>query len=228
MFVHLDYLKEEVDLEAQSIEGTRFYRVPSGKLYPSITSVTSFYGREKFIEWRKKVGDEEANKITKVATDRGTKFHDIVEKYLLNQNVDDFNPLPTTKFLFLSAKPYLDRINNIHALEKSLYSDYLGLAGRVDCIAEYDGELAIIDFKTSKKIKPEEWIENYFVQEVAYACMYYEMTGIPVKKLITIMVADNGECFVYEKRNKDYYIKLLTKYIREFVAHHTKTYAEQH
>lgn len=228
MFVHLDYLKEEVDLEAQSIEGTRFYRVPSGKLYPSITSVTSFYGRKKFIEWRKKVGNEEADRITRIATDRGTKFHDIVEKYLLNQNVDDFKPLPNTKFLFLAAKPYLDRINNIHALEKSLYSDYLGLAGRVDCIAEYDGELAIIDFKTSNKIKPEEWIENYFVQEVAYACMYYEMTGIPVKKLITIMVANNGECFVYEKRNKDYYIKLLTKYLREFIAHHTETYAEQH
>jgi|TARA_B100002019_G_scaffold292079_1_gene314134 genome maintenance exonuclease 1 len=222
MFKHLDYLKEEVDLEAEMIEGTRFYRVPSGKMYPSITSVTSFYGRQKFVEWRKKVGNEEADRITRLATTRGTKFHDLVEKYMLNENVDDYKPLPTTKFLFLKAKPYLDRINNIHALEKSLYSDYLGLAGRVDCIAEYEGELAIIDFKTSKKIKPEKWIENYFVQEVAYACMYYEMTGIPVQKLITIMVAENGECFVYEKRNKDYYIKLLTKYIREFVSHHTE------
>ena len=222
MFKHLDYLKEEVDLEAEMIEGTRFYRVPSGKMYPSITSVTSFYGRQKFVEWRKKVGNEEADRITRLATTRGTKFHDLVEKYMLNENVDDYKPLPTTKFHFLKAKPYLDRINNIHALEKSLYSDYLGLAGRVDCIAEYEGELAIIDFKTSKKIKPEKWIENYFVQEVAYACMYYEMTGIPVQKLITIMVAENGECFVYEKRNKDYYIKLLTKYIREFVSHHTE------
>ena len=222
MFKHLDYLKEEVDLEAETIEGTRFYRVPSGKMYPSITSVTSFYERQKFVEWRKRVGNEEADRITRLATTRGTKFHDLVEKYMLNENVDDYKPLPTTKFLFLKAKPYLDRINNIHALEKSLYSDYLGLAGRVDCIAEYEGELAIIDFKTSKKIKPEKWIENYFVQEVAYACMYYEMTGIPVQKLITIMVAENGECFVYEKRNKDYYIKLLTKYIREFVSHHTE------
>ena len=221
-FKHLDYLKEEVDLQAETIEGTRFYKVPSGKLYPSITSVTSFYGRQKFIEWRKRVGDEEANKITKVATEKGTRFHDLVEKYMLNENVDDHKPLPTTKFLFLAAKPYLDRINNIHALEKSLYSDYLGLAGRVDCIAEYEGELAVIDFKTSKKIKPEEWIENYFVQEVAYACMYYEMTGIPVKKLITIRVADNGEWFVDEKRNKDHYINLLTKDIKEFVSHHTE------
>ena len=90
-------------------------------------------------------------------------------------------------------------------------------AGRVDCIAEYDGGLAVIDFKTSKKIKPEEWIEQYFVQEVAYACMYYELTGIPIQKLITIMVTPNGEVKVYDKRNKGDYIKLLVKYVKEFI-----------
>ena len=224
MFTHLDYLKEEVDLEAQNIEGTRFYRVPSGKLYPSITSVTSFYNRDVFINWRKKVGEEQANKITRAATSRGTAYHDVVEHYLNNKDIKDLNILPTTKFLFLQSKDKLDRIDNIHALEKSLYSDYLGLAGRVDCIAEYDGELAVIDFKTATKIKPEKWVQNYFVQETAYACMYYEMTGTPVKKLITIMVAENGECVVYEKRNKDYYIKLLTKYIGKFVNYKTGNY----
>ena len=223
MFIHLDYLKEEVDLEAQNIEGTRFYRVPSGKLYPSITSVTSFYNRDVFINWRKKVGEEKANKITRAATSRGTAYHDVVEHYLNNKDIKDLKILPTTKFLFLQSKDKLDRINNIHALEKSLYSDYLGLAGRVDCIAEYDGELAVIDFKTATKIKPEEWIQNYFVQETAYACMYYEMTGTPVKKLITIMVDENGECVVYEKRNKGYYIKLLTEYIRKFVNYKTES-----
>ena len=221
MFTHLDYLKEEVDLEAQTIDGTRFYKVPSGKMYPSITSVTSFYNREIFINWRKKVGNEQADKITKESTARGTAYHDVVEHYMKNGDIKDLKILPFIKFLFLQSKKNLDRINNIHALEKSLYSDYLGLAGRVDCIAEYDGELAVIDFKTSKKIKPEEWIENYFVQETAYACMYYEMTGIPVKKLITIMVAENGECKVYEKRNKGDYIKLLTRYIKKFVDYKT-------
>ena len=221
MFTHLDYLKEEVDLEAQTIDGTRFYKVPSGKMYPSITSVTSFYNREIFINWRKKVGNAEADRITKESTARGTAYHDVVEHYMKNGDIKDLKILPFIKFLFLQSKKNLDRINNIHALEKSLYSDYLGLAGRVDCIAEYDGELAVIDFKTSKKIKPEEWIENYFVQETAYACMYYEMTGIPVKKLITIMVAENGECKVYEKRNKGDYIKLLTRYIKKFVDYKT-------
>ena len=226
MFVHLDHLNK-VDLETETVEGTRYYRVPSGGLYPSITSVTSFYNRKIFEDWKNKVGEEESERITRIATTRGTAFHDVVEKYLRNEDViKDKSILPLTKFLFVSARPYLNRINNIHALESALYSDYLGIAGRVDCIAEYEGELAVIDFKTSKKIKPEKWIENYFVQETAYACMYYEMTGIPVKKLITIMVADNGECFVYEKRNKDHYIKLLTKYIGEFNSHHPRDYAK--
>ena len=227
MFTFVDYLKEDVDLQSRSIDGTRYYKVPSGKMYPSITSVTSFYNREIFINWRKKVGNEQADKITRESTFRGTKYHDVVEYYIKNGTIDGCTMLPSTKFLFLKSKENLDRINNIHALEKSLYSDYLGLAGRVDCIAEYDGELAVIDFKTSGKIKPEKWIENYFVQETAYACMYFEMTGIPVKKLITIMVAENGECVVYEKRNKGDYIKLLTRYIKKFVDYKTGEYGEE-
>ena len=226
MFTHLDNLTESIDLETVAIDGTRFYKVPSGKMYPSITSVTRFYNREVFIKWRKKFGEEKANKITRESTFRGTKYHDLVEHYMNNEDINDLNVLPSTKFLFLQSKKHLDRINNIHALEKSMYSDYLGLAGRVDCIAEFDGELAVIDFKTANKIKPEEWIENYFVQETAYACMYFEMTGIPVKKLITIMVTENGDCVVYEKRNKGKYIKLLTKYIRKFVDYKTGTHGK--
>lgn len=225
MFVHLDKLKD-FELDAKLIDGVRYYDV-DGKPYPSITSVTSFYNRQFFLEWRKKVGEEEANKITRVATRRGTDFHEVCEKYLLNNDLSKEDILPTTKSLFLSAKKFLDNINNIHALEKPLYSNYFGIAGRVDCIAEYNGELAIIDFKTSKKIKPEEWIEQYFVQETAYACMYYEMTGIPVSKIVTIMAAENGECVVYEKRNKSDYIKLLTKYIKEFVTHKLGEYGER-
>ena len=120
--------------------------------------------------------------------------------------------------MFHACKPILDRIDNIHAIERTLFSEYLGIAGRVDCIAEFDGELAVIDFKTSEYIKPEEWLENYFVQETFYACAYYEMTGIPVKKLITIMQCPNGENHVFDKRNKDEYIKLLVKYIKKFVT----------
>ena len=226
-FTHLNKLGD-FELEANTIDGVRYYTLPSGKKAPSITSITSFYNRQIFINWRKKVGEEQANKITKVATDRGTKFHDLVEKYLLNEDINSIKDvLPTTKARLIAAREALNRIDNIHALEKPLYSEYFGIAGRVDCIAEYDGELAIIDFKTSKKIKPEKWLENYFVQETAYACMYFEMTGIAVDKIVTLMVADNGDVHVYEKRNKGDYIKLLTKYIKEFVTHKLGEYGER-
>ena len=227
MFTHLNKLGD-FELEANTIDGVRYYTLPSGKKAPSITSITSFYNRQTFINWRKKVGEEEANKITKVATDRGTKFHDLVEKYLSNEDVSSLKDvLPSTKARWIAARESLNKIDNIHALEKPLYSEYFGIAGRVDCIAEYEGELAVIDFKTSKKIKPEKWLQNYFVQETAYACMYYEMTGISVKKIVTLMVADNGDVKVYEKTNKSDYIKLLTKYIKEFVTHKLGEYGER-
>ena len=227
MFTHLNKLGD-FELEANTIDGVRYYTLPSGKKAPSITSITSFYNRQIFKNWREKIGEEQANKITKVATDRGTKFHDLVEKYLLNEDINSLkNVLPTTKARWIAARDALNNIDNIHALEKPLYSEYFGIAGRVDCIAEYEGELAVIDFKTSKKIKPEKWLENYFVQETAYACMYFEMTGISVKKIVTLMVADNGDVKVYEKRNKGEYIKLLTKYIKEFVTHKLGEYGER-
>jgi len=130
--------------------------------------------------------------------------------------------------MFDSAKTELDNINNIHAIESSLYSDYLGIAGRVDCIAEFDGELAVIDFKTSKKIKPEEWIQQYFVQEVAYACMYHELTGKVVKQLVTIMVTPEGEVKVFIKTNLGVYIALLTRYIKKFIEEKLQAYGNSH
>lgn len=205
-------------LERETIDGVRYYKVPDGeeliKLF-SITSVTSHKNRNFFVNWRKKVGEEEADKITRQATSRGTDMHTLTEHHLKNEELPEVQPL--SQFLFKIAKPDLNRINNIYTLEGSLYSKVLGVAGTVDCIAEFDGELAIIDFKTSKKPKPREWIEHYFVQCAAYACMFYELTGIPVKKLVIIMACENGECIVYEEYDKSKYIKLLTEYIREFV-----------
>ena len=211
----------EIELKKKETTGCRLYELPSGQWVPSITSVTSFYNREKFIEWRKKIGDEKANRITKRATTRGTDFHEIAQDYLEQKELIWEEHLPATQFMFHHAKPFIDKIDNIHAIERSMYSEFFGIAGRVDCIGEYDGELAVIDFKTSERIKPEAWLENYFVQETAYACMYYELTGIPVKKLITIMTTPSGEVKVFDKRNKDEYIKLLVKYIKKFVTNFT-------
>jgi len=224
-FIHCNFLGD-LELEKKEQNGIRLYNLPNGEWVPSITSVTSFYNRQIFVKWRERVGLEEANRITKRATARGTDFHQVCQDYLENKelNWDDYQPL--TKFMFYHLKPELDKINNIHAIERTLYSEYYGLAGRVDCIAEYDGELAVIDFKTSDKIKPEEWIENYFVQEMFYAAAYYELTEIPIKKLITLMVTPGGEVKVFDKRNKGDYIKLLVRYIKEFVHHNTRSDGE--
>jgi len=216
-FNHIDL--DLQPLEREHIDGVRYYKIPNEEeliKMVSITSVTSHFNKEIFVNWRKKVGNEEADRITKAATGRGTDMHTLTEHYLKN---DEKLPKvrPISDFLFKIAKGKLNKIDNIYALEGPLYSKQLGIAGTVDCIAEYDGELAIIDFKTSKKPKPRNWVEHYFVQCMAYGCMLYEMKGIPVKKLVIIMACENGECVIYEERDKAKYIKLLQQYITKFV-----------
>jgi len=220
-FKHVDI--DIPTLDRQTIDGVRYYDAPDGQKLVSVTSVISHIKREFFRKWRERVGEEEANKITKKATSRGTDMHTLAENYLLNQELPEVQPL--SQFLFSQAKPKLDEIDNIHAIEQSLYSLQLGIAGTVDCIAEHNGELAIIDFKTSKKPKPREWIDDYFVQCAAYACMLFELTGIIVKKFVIIMSCEDGECVVYEERDKGKYIQLLDKYIREFVEFKLREYA---
>ena len=222
-FNHVDLILPK--LERETIDGVRYYKVSTEEellRLVSITSVTSHFNKEIFVKWRKKVGNEEADRITKAATSRGTDMHTLVEHHLKNEKLPEVQPL--SDFLFKIAKTELNNINNIHALEGSLYSKQLGIAGTVDCIAEYNGELAIIDFKTSKKPKPREWIEHYFVQCMAYGCMLYELTGISIKKLVIIMACENGECVVYEEYNKGKYIKLLSEYIRTFVRDKLELY----
>ncbi len=211
-------------LERKTIDGVRYYDTPDGQKLVSITSVISWINREKFREWRARVGNEEANKVTKRATSRGTDMHTLIEHHLKNEELPEVQPL--SEFLFKQAKPELSNINNIHAIEQSLFSKELGIAGTVDCIAEYNGELAIIDFKTSAKPKPEKWVEDYYVQCAAYACMLAELTGIMVKKFVIIMSCEDGECKVYEQYDKGKYIKLLSEYIREFVEFKLQSYGK--
>lgn len=226
MFNHVDVNLPK--LSRETIDGVRYYSVPDEdellKLV-SITSVTSHFNKEIFINWRKKVGNAKADKITKAATTRGTDMHTLTEYYLKNDDLPEVPPI--SEFLFKIAKGELNKINNIHSLEGSLYSKELGIAGTVDCIAEYNNELSIIDFKTSKKPKPREWVEHYFVQAMAYGCMLYELTGISVKKLVIIMACENGECVIYEEYDKSKYIKLLGKYIRKFVGDKLELYGTE-
>lgn len=225
MFNHVDISLPQ--LSRETIDGVRYYKVPDGdelvKLV-SITSVTSHHNKHIFEEWRRKVGEEEANRVNKQATSRGTDLHSLVECHLLNQDLPDKSLI--AKHLFKIISPELKNINNIYALESSLYSKHLGIAGTVDCIAEYKGELAIIDFKTSKKAKPRAWIEHYFVQAAAYACMFYELTGIPAKKLVILMACEDGDCVVYEEYDKMKYMKLLTHYIKDFIESKLREYGK--
>ena len=164
-FKHVDL--DLQPLEREHIDGVRYYKIPDEEeliKMVSITSVTSHFNKEIFINWRKKVGNEKADKITKAATTRGTDMHTLTEHYLKNDEELPKDP-PISDFLFKIAKPKLNLINNIYALEGPLYSKQLGVAGTVDCIAEYDGELAIIDFKTSKKPKPREWLSLIHISE---------------------------------------------------------------
>ena len=225
MFTHSDV--PFVPIERETIDGVRYYKVFGTEelvKMPSITSVISWRNRNKFKAWRKKVGEEVANNITRKATHRGTDAHTLIEEYLNNSETFS-DVLPLSQFLFKQAKPELNKIDNILCQETALYSTQLGIAGSVDCIAEYEGELAVIDFKTSAKPKPRAWIEDYFVQCAAYACMLYEMKGIMVKKFVIIMTCEDGECVVYEERDKKKYINLLSEYIREFVESKLQEYA---
>ena len=214
MFTHIDLNLPQ--LTRKSIDGVRYYNIGGeNKKSVSITSVISHYSKEKFAKWRKRVGEEEANIITKRATNRGTDTHTLIENYLLNEELPEVQPI--SEMLFKLAKPTLNRINNIHCLESSLYSEILGVAGSVDTIAEFDGELAVIDYKTSAKPKPREWITDYFVQTMFYGMALYEMTGISVKKLVIIMTCEDGECVIYEERDLEKYMKLVIQYIKKFV-----------
>jgi len=219
-FTFVDAPLKEIEVEPINEDGVRFYPIPGAdKYYPSVTSITSFKNAAFFASWRKKVGELEANQITARATQRGTAFHSITEDYIKDKlNLEVYlenNPLSVR--MFQSAKTTLDRIDNIHCLETFLYSHYLGLAGRVDCIAEFDGELAVIDFKTSTKEKKEDWVEHYFVQETAYAAMFLELTGIEVKKIVTLIAVEDGSVQVFQKYNLDDYLQLLKSYIEDFV-----------
>ena len=201
------------DLKTQTIDKKRFYKTPEGELYPSITTVLSVRNKKGLFEWRKRVGDDVANYVARTAANRGTAVHHMCEDYLNNDFDEEKHKkkfLPYCLFKQL-AKETLDNVDNIHAQECGLYSDKYKVAGRVDCIAEYFGdEISIIDFKTSAKPKERKWIQNYFIQETAYAKMFEELTGKKVHSLITMIAVSTGESQLFvEKPSEDYYTKLL-------------------
>ena len=217
-FKHLN-IHNFPNLKAKTTEKGRRYFV-EGNAYPSVTTVIGEKKKKSIMEWRRKVGEEEANAISKRATTRGNKCHKLAEDYLSNKPLDKYRDDVLSLGLFHQIRPYIDKINNIHALEESLYSHTLKLAGRVDCIAEYDNELAIIDFKTSTKFKREEWVQDYFSQETAYAIMFQELTGVKVKQLVTIIAVETGTPQVFVKKDILTYVPKLKDYIDYYRSIH--------
>lgn len=217
-FVTLDSL--DFDLKAETTEQGRKYLTPNGKLYPSVTTVLSSYNKKQILEWRNRVGEEAANKIAGKASRRGTSVHYVCEQYLLNL-MNDMRMkmmMPNVKELFLQLRDQLDQnIGKIYCLEQALYSDKLQIAGRVDCIAEWQGQLSVIDFKTSTKKKNEDNILNYFMQCSAYAEMFEEITDMPIEQIVVAIATEEGESQFFVRNKRDY-LNELEFYIGAYYA----------
>jgi genome maintenance exonuclease 1 len=183
-------------------DGKRYYTLPDGTRLPSVTTVLGAQKKQAIMEWRKRVGEEKANAISRKASGRGTNVHTLCERYLNNESLGDI--MPDAKEMFISLKPTLNRINNIHYQEQALWSTQLGMAGRTDCIAEFDGELSSIDFKTSARIKTREDILDYFWQTAAYSLMYEELIGTPINKLVIIMAVENSTPLIFIEKTEDH------------------------
>ena len=212
-FTHTPLLQQMPEVYTETINKNRFYVTPEGNKYPSITTVLSGRAKEGINAWRERVGETAANRIMRAASSRGTAVHELAENYLNNDELVNQEVLPL--FMFTQLKSELDNINNIVMQEGGLYSDKWGIAGRVDCIADYDGKLTVIDFKTSTKEKKEEWIENYFIQCTAYCEMYEERYGQAIDQIAILIVCEDGTTQTFVKDKKDY-VPLLQPAIDEF------------
>ena len=221
MFIHNEVSVPE--LSTKNLNRKRFYQTPDGKLYPSITTVLQKRKMAGLMEWRKNVGDDVANYIARTAAHRGTKVHHMCEDFL-NNNFDEEthkkNFLPYV--LFGQMKPVLmQKVNNILAQECGLYTDKYRVAGRVDCIAEYNGVKSIIDFKTSRKERNDDWNESYYIQASAYAEMFEERTGIEINQIVILVVTEDGIVQEFIKTKHDY-LPLLVETIDDFTTHWEK------
>lgn len=206
-------------IEQKNLTEGRKY-VGDGFAYPSITTVLSkTKDLTHLIKWRQRVGEEQATKISVAATTRGTKMHALCEKYLLNEEIDTLG-YSQGELLFRTIRPHLDRVDVVRALETPLYSKRLEVAGTVDCVAEIEGVLTIVDFKTASKEKKKDWIEDYFLQGAFYLNAFYELSG-ELPKAISIMIAlESGDMQIFDISGSEivHYSKELQKRIDQYYA----------
>jgi len=214
-FIELDESKLP-KTKGKRIDGMRFYEV-DGKAFPSITTVLGAIPKPGLDAWRKSVGEEAAKWEMNRAARRGSAVHTLVEQYLKGETLSIRDVLPLGMFKLL--KPYLDQVDNIHCLEQIMYSKNLTIAGQVDCIAEYNGKLSVIDFKTANKERVDSWNENYYIQCTAYAYMYEELFGTPIDQIVILQAGEDGSAKSFIKNKADYKDK-LEKAIKDFYKYY--------
>ena len=208
-FVHLANRHElSFGMVTENKHGKRHYVTPSGELYPSITTILGELNKAAIQKWRKRVGETEANKISGKASRRGTSVHSVCESYIKNEDGYLDGQTPNIIELFKTIEPFLERVDNIHGVELALYSKHFGVAGRTDLIAEFDGVLSVIDYKTSNKIKKKEWCESYFAQGAFYGIAYEELTKIPVSQVVIIIAVDNEHPQLFVEKRDDWVDKI--------------------
>lgn len=200
------------ELTAEMTDKGRFYSTPEGKKYPSVTTILGHGSDQSWLQaWKDRVGEEEVKRISGQASRRGTAVHEITEQYLRNNAAYTRGHMPANIASFTYIKPHLDKsITKIYGLEVPLYSDKLRTAGRVDCVADWDGELSIVDFKTSKKEKSRDDIHNYFLQCAMYSYMFFERTGMLPRKLVIVMTVDNSNSIIFVEKARDWIEKAIT------------------
>lgn len=188
----------------------RRYKTPGGSLYPSVTTIFSVYDNKHIQEWKEKVGEEQANKIANAAAKRGTYIHERCEELIKGINITQ---APFAKMLYwdqwLNFKPLVEQIGKVYANEAPLFSDYLQVAGTVDCVGEWQGKRSIIDFKTSSRYKAKEDIETYWMQCAAYAVMWEERTGMPITNLVILMSVEDDHPLCYNSHRDEWIHKFI-------------------
>jgi genome maintenance exonuclease 1 len=223
-FQYVEGLPSLTQLTTQEKDGKRYYELPSGMLVPSVTTVLGYFKGQSLAKWRQRVGHEEASAISSRASVRGTLLHNLLEQYVSNvpiQGILTENVMPTMKQSFRMIQKVLDsRLGKVFYVEVPLYSETLCLAGRTDVVAEFDGVLSIVDFKSSLREKREEHIQDYFLQSTAYSIMCQERTGLKVPQIVVIIAADDApEPQVFIKRAVDYHLPLSQK-LNEYLLIH--------
>ena len=199
-------------------DGKRYYTTPSGAKLPSVTTVVGAMKKGSIMEWRNAVGPEEANRVSRAASGRGNRVHNLAEKYLKNESIDWRQQMPDAAVMFRSLIPHMNRINNIHYIEQALWSEKIGMAGRVDLIAEWDGVLSVIDWKTSSKVKTLQDIPDYLAQCVAYAAMYQEHVGVAIDQIVIVMAVEQSTPIIFIEKTEDHINTLV-----EHIGYYRKT-----